>query len=495
MPGVESVGIGVPGLYDPATGTTRFLVNVPGAWAGRPVAGPVGDALGLPASLINDARAFGLAELRLGAGRGAAIDDRPHARDRRRRRDRHRRPGPPGSRRHGRRDRPPDDRPRRAVVRLRQPRLSRGLSPAPTSSRRRAAPPRAEEAVARARNGDAQALDGLAQIGRYLGIGIANMVTLVTPDRVVIGGGVAAAGDLLFEPIRAELRRRVRTTSLDGVTVGAAELGHLGRRDRRGGPRRGAGVGLAGIGRRPRDDDPLHPALAPDRARPARADRDPDDRATRCPSDAQLCAEFGVSRMTARNAMQRLADEGLVMRVPGRGSFVAEPPTHRRADRLLTFSREMERRGRHPSSRLLNREIRPSTGPEASALGIADGEPIVALRRLRLADDEPIAIETAALVRATGTAVMGADLEQGRSTTPWPGRLPPPARDRDDRRGARHLTTTPGSSSSARATPLLVERRVILDTHGRRIEATESRYPADRYALDILFDVEQEPAG
>ena len=42
---------------------------------------------------------------------------------------------------------------------------------------------------------------------------------------------------------------------------------------------------------------------------------------------------------------------------------------------------------------------------------------------------------------------------------------------------------------------LLVERRVILDTHGRRIEATESRYPADRYALDILFDVESEPAG
>src|SRR5450631_2821236 len=39
---VASVGIGVPGLYDPATGTTRFLVNVPGPWAGHPVAGPVG---------------------------------------------------------------------------------------------------------------------------------------------------------------------------------------------------------------------------------------------------------------------------------------------------------------------------------------------------------------------------------------------------------------------------------------------------------------------
>ena len=70
-PGIESAGIGIPGLYDPQAGTTRFLVNMPGPWAGRPVAGPVADALGAPVSLINDARAFGLAELRLGAGRGA----------------------------------------------------------------------------------------------------------------------------------------------------------------------------------------------------------------------------------------------------------------------------------------------------------------------------------------------------------------------------------------------------------------------------------------
>jgi glucokinase len=82
-----------------------------------------------------------------------------------------------------------------------------------------------QEAVTRARAGDERALDGLAQVGRYLGIGIANLVTVISPDRVVIGGGVSAAGDLLFEPIRAELRRRVRTTSLEPVTVVAAELG------------------------------------------------------------------------------------------------------------------------------------------------------------------------------------------------------------------------------------------------------------------------------
>ena len=66
---------------------------------------------------------------------------------------------------------------------------------------------------------------GLAQVGRYLGIGIANMVAVISPDRVVIGGGIAAAADLLLDPIRAELRRRVRTTSLDDVELVTAELG------------------------------------------------------------------------------------------------------------------------------------------------------------------------------------------------------------------------------------------------------------------------------
>jgi glucokinase len=83
----------------------------------------------------------------------------------------------------------------------------------------------AEEAFARARAGDARANDGLAQLARYLGVGIANMVAVISPDRVVIGGGISAAFDLLLAPIQAELRRRVRTTSLDQVEIVAAELG------------------------------------------------------------------------------------------------------------------------------------------------------------------------------------------------------------------------------------------------------------------------------
>ena len=220
-----SIGIGVPGLYDPVGGTTRFLVNIPGPWAGQPVAGPVADATGLPTALVNDARAFGLAELRLGAGRGAssmigltlgtgvggviAIDGTVHQGH----------DGTGGEIGHQTID--PDGPPcgcgNRGCVEA-FARADRIAAACGTAT--------AEEAVARARAGDARAVDGMAQIGRYLGIGIANMVTVVTPDRVVIGGGIGAgATDLLFPPIRAELELRVKTTALDRVELVAAELG------------------------------------------------------------------------------------------------------------------------------------------------------------------------------------------------------------------------------------------------------------------------------
>ena len=223
-PGVSSVGIGVPGLYDPIAGSTRFLVNLPGAWAGLPVGGPVGRALGLPAFLINDARAFGLAELRLGAGRGAssmigltlgtgvggvvAIDGRVlHGHD-----------GTAGEIGHQTID---PDGPWCGCG-------NRGCLEAFTRADQIATAcgtATAEEAVVRAGAGDLRAIDGLARIGRYLGIGIANMIAVLSPDKVVIGGGIAAASDLLLDPIREELRLRVRTTSLDEVVIVTAELG------------------------------------------------------------------------------------------------------------------------------------------------------------------------------------------------------------------------------------------------------------------------------
>ena len=223
-PDIASVGIGVPGLYYPERGATKFLVNMEGEWDGVPVGATVRDALGLPTHLVNDARAFGLAELRLGAARGAtsmvgltlgtgiggvlAVEGRVvQGHD-----------GTAGELGHQTID--PDGPSCNCgnngclEAFARADRLAEACGAAT-----------AEEAVDRARAGDETALAGLASVGRYLGIGIANMVVVITPDRVVIGGGVSAAGDLLLDPIRAEVARRVHVTPLDRVEIVTAELG------------------------------------------------------------------------------------------------------------------------------------------------------------------------------------------------------------------------------------------------------------------------------
>ncbi len=210
----------------------------------------------------------------------------------------------------------------------------------------------------------------------------------------------------------------------------------------------------------------------------------------RLPSDAELVAEFGVSRMTARNAMAQLAEEGLVDRQPGRGSFVAVPPAHRRANRLLAFSQEMRRRGLVPTSRVLTHDIRPAEAAESQALGLPPRTPIVHLRRLRLADGRPMAVESSVLTAACADAVLDADLEQS-SLHETLGRAGFRLRRGSGTIGAAAATAEDaGLLNVAVGSPLLVERRVIADSQGRRIEATESRYPADRYALDVQFDVE-----
>jgi GntR family transcriptional regulator len=204
------------------------------------------------------------------------------------------------------------------------------------------------------------------------------------------------------------------------------------------------------------------------------------------PSEAELCREFGVSRMTARAAVQRLVQDALVYRVPGRGTFVAASRANRTAGHILSFSDEMRRKGRVPSSKVIERRERAATEEEERRLGIRD---VVVLRRVRFADGKPVALERAVFPGRVGPA-LDADLERtslfqalvnaGLVPTSGSAALAAEAATAED---ARLLRVRKGA-------PLLVERRLINDQDGKPLEWTESRYVGSRYGINVDFDVE-----
>jgi GntR family transcriptional regulator len=111
------------------------------------------------------------------------------------------------------------------------------------------------------------------------------------------------------------------------------------------------------------------------------------------PTERSLAAEFDVSRTTVRQALAELTVEGRLLRVQGKGTFAAEPKVAQRLQ-LSSYTEDMRAQGREPSSRLLEISEDPADIDLARLLAIRAGAKVLRMHRLRLADNEPMAIET-----------------------------------------------------------------------------------------------------
>lgn len=132
----------------------------------------------------------------------------------------------------------------------------------------------------------------------------------------------------------------------------------------------------------------------------------------RLPSESELCARYGVSRITVRAALDQLAVAGLLQRQRGRGTFVAAQPVEHQLIRLTDFVEDMVAAGLHPSSRIIHLGEEAATAEVAAQLDLLPGTLVVRLDRLRLADGAPIAFDVTYLPLRYGRLLDHAGLEE-----------------------------------------------------------------------------------
>jgi GntR family transcriptional regulator len=131
---------------------------------------------------------------------------------------------------------------------------------------------------------------------------------------------------------------------------------------------------------------------------------------TAIPSERQLSADLGVSRLTVRAALDELAREGYLVRRRGSGTYVQQPKISQQLT-MTSFSEDMRRRGMAPSSKTLSLSRHLAGARLGRFLNVSPGEEIVVVKRLRLADGLSMAIETLHIPSSVVPGVESRDLE------------------------------------------------------------------------------------
>lgn len=133
----------------------------------------------------------------------------------------------------------------------------------------------------------------------------------------------------------------------------------------------------------------------------------------RIPSEAELMRHYGVSRITVRQALQALEQGGLIVKVPGKGSFVAGPKPFQHLARLQGLAESMAPQGHAIRNRVLELSRVAADAPVAARLGLPPGSTVTHIRRVRLLDGLPLSVDLSWLPMDLGERVAEGDL-QGR---------------------------------------------------------------------------------
>ena len=211
----------------------------------------------------------------------------------------------------------------------------------------------------------------------------------------------------------------------------------------------------------------------------------------RLPPERDVADALGVSRMTVRQALASLAARGLVERGVGRGTFVRERnPVVHDLTRVAGFTEQIERQGLEAGARIL--EVAEYDAPEyvAEALGIAAGAPAVRLERVRLGDDQPIAIEDTWVPAKHFPGLLEEDLTRSLYALMRERYElgPVSALERLEPVAARSFEAE--ALGVAEGSPLMLVERIAYAADGTVVEFARDRHRGDasRFVIQVLPD-------
>jgi GntR family transcriptional regulator len=202
------------------------------------------------------------------------------------------------------------------------------------------------------------------------------------------------------------------------------------------------------------------------------------------PPEPELMQKYDLSRITVRRGLNRLANEGLIYRQQGRGSFVAERTLEQGLTRIISFTEDMNQRGMTPRTEVHFSDLVPAPEDVAERLSLPPGVEMARLERLRIANDEPLSIEESYLVHSYCPGILGEDyadspLREALETN-FGIRI---VRAKQIIRAVRASTRQARLLAITARSPLLFIERVSYSQQNLPIEFLRIYYRGDRYSL------------
>ncbi|MBC7218453.1 MAG: GntR family transcriptional regulator [Candidatus Caldatribacterium sp.] len=203
-------------------------------------------------------------------------------------------------------------------------------------------------------------------------------------------------------------------------------------------------------------------------------------------SENEIAKKYNVSRMTVRRVMDDLLREGLIFRVPGKGTFVAQQKIVEKLTELVGFTKDMERKGCTPSTKVLKKRVVYPPKKIQEYLHLGKGEKVLLLKRVRYASGEPMALQTAYIPLKFFPGIEKVNFEKNSlyDTFKKFGRPPVWAKQdmeatliRDEEQ-ARLLEVAPGSAG-------MLSERLTYDLEGNPIEFTVTLFRGDNYRFTV----------